>query len=78
MKYETIDGRIIDTDSNQTILRFLRIGDKFRTKSSKDTFEVWDDRCKYNGNAGSSTRKCKNLTTGQFEHKLCRNTVTKI
>jgi len=78
MKYETIDGRELDTDANKIVLRFLRVGDRFKTKSSKDTFEVWDAKCRFSGSVGSAIRKCKNLSTGQFEFKLCRMTVTKV
>lgn len=78
MKYQTIDGREIDTDSNKVVLRFLRVGDRFKTKSIKHTFEVWDAKCRFSGSAGSAIRKCKNLSTGEFEFKLCRMTVMKI
>lgn len=75
MKYETKDGKIIDTESNLTILRFLRVGDRFKTKSSKDVFEVIDDRCNFNAKAGSPTRKCRNITKGGTEHKFCKTSV---
>ena len=75
MKYETIGGKEKDTEDAFWQLRFLRVGDRFKTKSGKHLFEVWNNKCQWNGSAGSSTRKCKNLTTGQFEHKLCRMTV---
>jgi hypothetical protein len=78
MKYETIGGKIKDTDRNETTVRELRIGDRFKTKSSKHVFEVWNEKCDYNTIAGSSTRKCKNITIGLFEHKLCRLSVTKL
>lgn len=78
MKYETIGGKVVDTESNKTMLMNLRIGDRFKSKAGKDVFEVWDEKCKWNGRAGSSTRKCKNLTTGAFELKLCRIEVIKL
>lgn len=77
MKYETISGQIKDTDKDKTILRFLRIGDRFTNKNGKGLWEVWDEKCRFNGAAGSATRKCKNLMDGTFEHKLCRIVVIK-
>lgn len=77
MKYETISGQTKDTDSDKTILRFLRIGDRFSNKNGKGIYEVWDEKCRFNGAAGSATRKCKNLTNGLIEHKLCRIVVIK-
>lgn len=78
MKYETIGGTLKDTDHSKTILRHLSVGDRFTSKSGKGLFEVWDEKCRYNGPAGSPTRKCKNLNTGLVEHKLCRIEVIKV
>lgn len=78
MKYETIGGDTLDTADAQTSLRYLKAGDRFKIKSTKDIFEVIDERCNWNGQAGSPTRRCKNLTTNTFEHKLCRNSVIKL
>jgi hypothetical protein len=78
MTYETIAGEIKNTESQKTILRFLKIGDRFSSKSGKGVFEVWDEKCRFNGAAGSATRKCKNLKTGEMEHKLCRIEVIKL
>jgi len=75
MKYETIGGDEKDTDDLIIIVRHLRIGDRFKTKSSKHLFEVWDDKCRFSGSVGSAVRKCKNLDTGAFEYKLCRMSV---
>lgn len=77
MKYETISGEVKDTDFNKTVLRVLRIGDRFSNKNGSGLWEVWDEKCRFNGATGSATRKCKNLNTGLFEHKLCRIQVTK-
>jgi len=77
MKYETISGKEVDTDWQKTILRFLKVGDRFSNKKGEGLWEVWDERCRFNGPAGSATRKCKNLKTGDFEHKLCRIEVIK-
>jgi hypothetical protein len=76
MKYETIGGAIHDTNHSLTTLRELRVGDKFRNKQGV-LFEVWGDKCVFNPGAGSATRKCKNLETGQIESKVCRIQVTK-
>lgn len=78
MKYETISGKILDTDHNHVTLRELKMGDRFTNKAGKGKWEVWDEKCRYNGPAGSSTKKCKNLNTGSFEHKLCRIEVIKL
>lgn len=77
MKYETIGGKIKDTQDNVVLLRYLKIGDRFKTKSSKDIFEVRGEKCVYS-EIGSPTRRCKNLTSGGVEHKLCRIEVTKL
>lgn len=76
MRYETIGGNIIDTDHNRITLRELRVGDRFTNRQGKNTWEVWGEKCEYNPNGGA-TRKCKNLKTGLFEHKLCRIQVIK-
>lgn len=77
MKYETIGGAIKDTSDNLTTLRFLRVGDKFRIKSSGSIFEVRGEKCIFNP-GGSPLRRCKNLTSGGYEFKLCRTTVIKV
>lgn len=78
MKYETIGGQVKDTEANKTILRDLRMGDRFTNKNHEGLFEVWSEKCVFNGAAGSATRKVKNLKTGQFENKLCRIAVIKL
>jgi hypothetical protein len=76
MKYETISGKIIDTKRNNCTLRDLRMGDRFKTKSSKHRFVVIGEACKWSG-GGQSLRSVKNLTTGLIEHKRCNTNVTK-
>lgn len=78
MQYETIGGSIKDTNHNITTLRELRNGDMFTNKHRNGLFEVWSTKCVFNLGAGSSTRTCKNLKTGQLEHKLCRLQVIKL
>lgn len=78
MKYETIGGKLKDTDEGLMTIRELRIGDRFTSRKRVGLFEVWNNKCVFNRNAGSSTRKCKNLNTGLFEHKLCRIQVIRV
>lgn len=78
MKYETIGGKIEDTESRLTNLRYLRIGDRFKSRSGNDIWEVLDEKCNWNGQAGSPTRKCKNISKGGIEHKLCRIKIVKL
>lgn len=78
MKYETLGGKTIDTEDSKTYLRYLRIGDRFKLKSGSDIWEFLDEKCNWNGQAGSPTRKCRNLTNGGICHKLCRTQITKI
>lgn len=78
MKYETIGGGVKDTYDGLTVLRFLRIGDRFTNKNRKGKWEVMDEQCNWNGQAGSPTRRCRNIITKQVEHKLCRIEVIKL
>lgn len=78
MKYETVGGQIKDTEAGKTILRFLRMGDRFTNKNRKGLWEVIGEKCKFNGPAGSATRSVRNLNTGLIEYKLCRIEVIKL
>lgn len=77
MKYETLSGEIKDTEAGKTILRFLRIGDRFSNKNGEGLWVVLDERCSFNAKAGSATRRCKNLKTDEVDYKLCRIAVIK-
>lgn len=76
MKYETIGGKLVDTDQDKTILRELRVGDRFSNKKGEGLWEVFDERCVFQP-GGSSIRRCRNLKSGLMEYKLCRIQVTK-
>lgn len=76
MEYETIGGKIKNTN-DIVELRNLAVGDRFKTKSSKDTFEVTGSKCVWS-RIGTSTRRCLNLTTGLHEWKQCRVNVYKL
>lgn len=76
MKYETIGGKIHDTEHGLMTLRELALFDRFTNKNKKGKWEVVGDP-KFSGH-GSAIRKCKSLTTGNIEYKSCRMTVYKL
>lgn len=77
MKYETIGGAIHDTNYHALTIRELKIGDKFRLKSSKHIYAVRGEKCEWSAN-GTSVRKCLNLDTLSIEYKKCNTQVTRI
>ena len=77
MKYETVGGAIHDTNYGKMFLRDLKIGDRFTNKHGKGLYEVFDETCKFNIQAGTPTRRCKNLKDGSIEYKQCRIEVIK-
>lgn len=76
MKYETIGGETKDTEIDFVEVRSLAVGEYFKTKS-KSVFQVTGEKCVFS-RAGSSTRRCLNITEGIYEWKLCRLKVHKI
>jgi hypothetical protein len=76
MIYETIGGKQVDTDQDRTILRFLKMGDRFSNRNGDGLWEVIDEKCRFQP-GGSPIRRCRNLKSGGTDWKLCRIQVIK-
>lgn len=71
MKYETRGGEIKSTADDKYVLRQLAVGDKFTNTPRTGLWLVLSD-CRYNAGAGTPTRLCEDLKTGERCNKQCR------
>jgi hypothetical protein len=78
MKYETMGGAVKDTNDQFIRLAELKPGDRFRSRTGEQIYQVIDERCKFNARAGAATRGCLNTRTNMPEAKLCRIEVIKL
>ena len=77
MQYETVGGKIHDTEHHKVTIRELKIGDRFKFKYNKNHFEVVGEKCKWSS-GGQSLRKVRDLNTGFIEFKRCNTQVFKL
>lgn len=77
MKYETMGGKIHDTEHHKVTVRELKIGDKFKMKYGTAKYSVIGEKCIWHS-GGQSVRKCLNLDAVAIEFKRCNTEVFKL
>lgn len=64
-------GEVRDTTTTKIFLRDLKVGEKFMNVGATGIWIVLG-LCKFNAQAGTATRLCEDLKTGQRVQKQCR------